>query len=386
MSAVADPVEFCVLLRGAGLVVSLDRSATFVAALRALEPATPAEIYWAGRSTLLGRPEDQPLYDRVFGLYFLGTGDGQRPLVVERSVEVGFDDPGDDGGSDEGLVEESPDPDRRVRWSAVETLRQRDLGELTEEEAAELWRAVGRLRVGGASVASRRRTPGRDGGIDLRRSVRAALRREGELIDLRRSSPSVRPRPLVLLVDVSGSMEHYARALIRFAHAARLGRRRVEVFALGTRLTRITRELSTHDPSVAMADAADAVADWSGGTRLGAGIGVFLDEWGQRGMARGATVVVLSDGWDRGKPEEMVEQMARLRRLAHRIVWVNPLRASPGYAPLARGMAAALPYCDEFVDGHSMASLEELADLLARPLGARDNTSGPGVWPERRAS
>jgi uncharacterized protein with von Willebrand factor type A (vWA) domain len=160
-------------------------------------------------------------------------------------------------------------------------------------------------------------------------------------------------------------MEPYTRALVRFLHSAVVARGRVEVFALGTRLTRITRELSTRDPDAALAAAAQRVVDWSGGTRLGDGLRAFNDEWGIRGMARGATVVVISDGWERGDADVLADQMARLARVAHRIVWVNPLKATPGYAPLAAGMAAALPYVDEFVEGHSLASLEALAEVLA---------------------
>ena len=161
-------------------------------------------------------------------------------------------------------------------------------------------------------------------------------------------------------------MEPYARAFVRFLHAAVVSRTRVEAFALGTRLTRVTRELSSRDPDAAVRAAADRVVDWSGGTRLGDGLRAFNDEWGIRGMARGAIVVILSDGWDRGEPEALAEQMARLARVAHKIVWVNPLKASPGYAPLAQGMAAALPYVDEFVEGHSLAALEELASVISR--------------------
>jgi uncharacterized protein with von Willebrand factor type A (vWA) domain len=159
-------------------------------------------------------------------------------------------------------------------------------------------------------------------------------------------------------------MEPYARALLRFVQAAVAGRRRVEAFALGTRLTRVTRELGGHDPDLALARAAARVVDWSGGTRLGDGLAAFNDEWGVRGMARGADVVVLSDGWDRGDPDFLAEQMQRLQRVAHRIIWVNPLKVSPGYAPLARGMAAALPYVDEFVEGHSLDAMERLTEVL----------------------
>ena len=159
-------------------------------------------------------------------------------------------------------------------------------------------------------------------------------------------------------------MDAYARELLRFLHVAVAGRTRVEAFSLGTRLTRLTRQLSTRDPDAALAAAAGSVLDWSGGTRLGDGLRAFNDQWGVRGTARGAVVVILSDGWDRGDVEVLAEQMARLRRVAHRIVWVNPLKATPGYAPLARGMAASLPFVDELVEGHSVAALERLSEVI----------------------
>jgi hypothetical protein len=161
-------------------------------------------------------------------------------------------------------------------------------------------------------------------------------------------------------------MEPYARAFVRFLHAAVVGGTRVEAFALGTRLTRLTRELSSRDPDAALRAAAARVTDWAGGTRLGEGLRIFNDTWGIRGMARGATVVVLSDGWDRGEPEVLAEQMARLHRVAYKVVWVNPLKATPGYAPLAQGMAAALPFVDAFVEGHTLAALEELAEVISQ--------------------
>jgi uncharacterized protein with von Willebrand factor type A (vWA) domain len=176
-----------------------------------------------------------------------------------------------------------------------------------------------------------------------------------------------RPRRIVFLMDVSGSMEPYARALARFAHAA-VGSRRighVEVFAFGTRLTRITKQLTRRDPDAALSAATESVEDWSGGTRIGSVLQEFNDRWGVRGMARGAIVVICSDGWDRGDPELVASEMGRLSRVAHRVVWVNPLKASPGYAPLARGMAAALPFVDQFVEGHAVQSLETLAGVIA---------------------
>jgi uncharacterized protein with von Willebrand factor type A (vWA) domain len=172
-------------------------------------------------------------------------------------------------------------------------------------------------------------------------------------------------RRLVLLLDVSGSMEPYARAMLRFVHAAVAGRQRVEAFSLGTRLTRVTRELNSRDPDLALRQASQRVQDWSGGTRLGECLRAFNDEWGVRGLARGAIVVILSDGWDRGDPAVLGEQMLRLQRVTYDLIWVNPLKVSPGYAPLARGMAAALPYVDHFVEGHSLAAMEELANVIS---------------------
>jgi uncharacterized protein with von Willebrand factor type A (vWA) domain len=237
------------------------------------------------------------------------------------------------------------------------------------------------LRLAGALRRSRRQQRARraTGRPDLRRTVRRALGHGGEPLRRAFLEPAARPRRVVLLCDVSGSMEPYTRALVRFLHAAVVGRARVEAFALGTRLTRLTRALTSRDPDAALAAAASAVPDWAGGTRLGEGLRAFNDSWGVRGMARGAVVVVLSDGWDRGDPEALAEQMARLRRVAHRIVWVNPLKATAGYAPLARGMAAALPYVDHFVEGHSLASLETLAQVVAGRDGAgRDGASRDG--------
>jgi uncharacterized protein with von Willebrand factor type A (vWA) domain len=362
-------VRFAGALRAAGVPVPTGATVTYARALAAVGES-PTGAYWAGRATLVRRPEDVATYDRAFGEVFGGLAPAT-PMVVTRAVEVRLDtdeaeaapDDPDDSGPDAGEV-------RTMRWSATEVLRHRDLATCTADELAEAHRLMADLRVHAALRRSRRRRPapaGR-GTPDLRRTVRRSLRTAGEVVRPASTQPGQRPRRLVVLVDVSGSMEPYARALTRFAHAAVAARRRgqVEVFALGTRVTRITRELATHDPDLALRRAGGAVADWAGGTRLGDGLRRFNDRWGVRGLARGAVVVILSDGWDRGDPEVLGAELARLRRVAHRLVWVNPLKASPGYAPLARGMAAALPHVDEFVEGHSVASLEALAEVVGR--------------------
>ncbi|WP_345025433.1 vWA domain-containing protein, partial [Actinomadura keratinilytica] len=217
---------------------------------------------------------------------------------------------------------------------------------------------------------SRRFAHAAAGRLDPARTVREALRRGGEVSLLRHRAHRTRRRRVVLLVDVSGSMSPYADALLRFAHAAaRSGGRTVEVFSVGTRLTRLTRELRHRDPDTAMAAVSAAIPDWSGGTRLGAELKEFLDRFGQRGMARGAVVVIASDGWERGDATLLGEQMRRLARLAHRVVWANPHKARPGYRPLTAGMAAALPHIDDFTSGHSLGALQELARLVGTPGG-----------------
>lgn len=360
-------VGFATALRAEGIAVPVGSVATFLQALGVLGVERRSLVHGAGRATLVRRPEELAKYERAFAAFWL-----QREMVLEPapepdSVMLGVEDDDDDlldpaqdegPGGDEQLV---------VRYSATEVLRHKDFAAYSPAEHAEARRLMAGLRFGGAQRRSRRRRPARSGRLDLRGTVRGALRHEGEPIQRAFTRPVSRPRPVVLLCDVSGSMEPYSRALLRFMQAAVVGRGRVEAFALGTRLTRLTRELSSHDPDVALASAARSVQDWSGGTRLGQAVQAFNTEWGVRGMARGAVVVVLSDGWDRGDPAELADAMARLRRVAFRIVWVNPLKASPGYAPLARGMAAALPHVDVFIEGHSLSALEHLAEVVARP-------------------
>jgi uncharacterized protein len=361
-------VAFARLLRGAGLDVALGSVTTFAEALGVVGVDRRAAVYWAGRTTLVRRPEDIGVYDRVFASFWLDRGAGLS-LPPEQQELILAIDAGDEEAAGDGDDAEDGLPSITVRYSRTEVLRHKDFAAYSHEEFAEARTLMADLRLAGELRRSRRLRPARRTARrpDLRRTVRRALRHGGEPIDRAWLSPSERPRRVVLLCDVSGSMEPYARALLRFLHAAvtARGAGRVEAFALGTRLTRITRELSWRDPDAALADAALAVTDWSGGTRLGDGVREFNDRWGVRGMARGAVVVILSDGWDRGDPEQLGEEMARLHRVAHRVVWVNPLKAAPGYAPLARGMAAALPYVDDFVEGHSLASLQHLAAVVA---------------------
>ena len=361
-------VAFAHVLRGTGLDVPVGSVVGFAQALGALGVRRQSPVYWAGRATLVSRPEDVAVYDRAFAAFWLGEGPPptERPEVVPLTLLT--DDAGDDELAPPEAATEPPGPSVTVRYSPTEVLRHKDFADCSPSELAEARRLMTDLRLRTALRRSRRMQPARRarGRPDLRRTVRSALRAGGEPVRRAHLEPGRRPRRVVLLCDVSGSMEPYARALLRFLHAAVAGGSRVEAFAIGTRLTRLTRQLSARDPDAALRQAATAVVDWSGGTRLGAGVRAFNDRWGVRGLARGAVVVILSDGWDRGDPDLLAAEMARLRRVAHRVVWVNPLKASPGYAPLARGMAAALPYVDDFVEGHSVASLENLVEVVAR--------------------
>jgi len=362
-------VLFVRVLRALGLEIAVGSTVAYAEALAAAGIGERAPVYWAGRATLVHRPEDASVYDRAFAAVWEGGGAGGREPDGDPAVPVALavDTPEPAVGD----AVPAGGPAQAVRWSPAEILRHRDFASYTTSEFEEARRVMRDVRLAGALRRSRRRRPvprprGAYARPDLRRSVRRSLRVGGEPIERAFVGASQRPRRVVLLCDVSGSMEPYARALVRFLHAAVAGGRSVEAFALGTRLTRLTRELSSRDPDAALVAAAGRVHDWSGGTRLGEGLRDFNDRWGVRGMARGAVVVILSDGWDRGDPAQLREQMARLSRVAHRVVWVNPLKASPGFVPLARGMAAALPYVDEFVEGHSLASLESLAAVITR--------------------
>jgi hypothetical protein len=356
---------FARVLRGAGLEVPVGSVTSYVEALGAVNMERRASVYWAGRATLVHRPEDYATYDRAFAAFWGSDADAALASDHhEEHISLALDDLPDATG---GAVV-AAGPTLTVRYSTREVLRHKDFAAYSDAEFAEARRLMADLRLAGALKQSRRHRPSRraTGRPDVRRTVHHALAHGGEPVRRAFLRPSDRRRRVVLLCDVSGSMEPYTRALVRFLHAAVVARTRVEAFALGTRLTRLTRPLSSHDPDAALAAATDAVADWAGGTRLGDGLRAFNDTWGLRGMARGAVIVVLSDGWDRGDPEALAEQMARLRRVAYRIVWVNPLKGVPGYAPLAQGMAAALPYVDDFIEGHSIASLETLVEVIAR--------------------
>ena len=377
MTSVHAPDElmlgFTRALRSAGLPVTSDRAQTFLKAVSVLGLGDRYATYWAGRATLCADPQDFPLYDQVFAGWFDEEAPqrGRRvPPAAQRVVTAapfGEDDATGHAG------EEDPEV-LGVSASDVEVLRHRDIARLDDAERARLAALVGRLDPAPPRRSSYRRSPARRGAVDPYATVRRTVRRLGEPVEIARRRRSTSVRRVVLLVDVSGSMSTYADALLRLAHRVVQGSpaagsrgvapRAAEVFSIGTRVTRLTPALRVRDADRAIIVAGQAVPDWSGGTRLGEGLKVFLDRWGQRGLARGAVVVVFSDGWERGDAALLGEQMARLHRLAHRVVWVNPHKGSEGYRPVQSGMAAALPHVDDFVAGHSLAAFQEVLEVI----------------------
>jgi uncharacterized protein len=328
-------------LRAEGLPVGTGRIASFS---RAAVLLAPGDLYWAGRATLVARRDHIPVYDRVFRAFFGGAkAPAARPPRTGVTIE-------------EEVALASP----------VELLRRKNFADCSSEELAELAALMAQIRVVVPTRRSRRLAPARAGRPDLRRTLRRSFRTGGEPLERRFRARQRRRRRLVLVLDVSGSMADYSRALLVFAHAALRADRRWEAFCFGTRLTRVTRALAASRPDEALRRAADEVFDWNGGTRIGESLKLLLDEYGHRGLVRGAVVVLCSDGLEIGDPDLLAEQMARLSRLAHRVVWLNPLKGDPAYEPLARGMHAALPHVDVFAAGHNLASLEELGEQLAR--------------------
>jgi uncharacterized protein with von Willebrand factor type A (vWA) domain len=353
-------------LRNAGVTAGVDALLNAHRALAAVRAHEREDARLALRATLCARRTDLDAFDRAFTTVFGHGAPHDHPLSelgdVARSALPHVGVPPPPGHQRQRPIDPQPVP---AAYSEVETLRTRDFAQLTDQELASTHAIMARLARRGPQRRSRRTGPSRRRSHtpDLRRTLRASLRHAGEPIERHWRAPTTRQRPLVLVCDVSGSMAPYARALLRYVQACVAARRRVEAFAFGTRLTRVTRELAGRDPDAALRRATAAVADYSGGTRIGAAIGTLNRVHGRR-IGRGSVIVILSDGWDRGDPDELADEMARLRRSAHRVVWLNPLAAHPSYAPLTRGMQAALPHADHLLAGNTLASLEELATVL----------------------
>jgi uncharacterized protein len=376
-------------LQRAGLPMSVDRLGRFVRAVAVARPATLVDMYWIARVTLVSARPDLDMFDRVFAEVFGGTGDpadfrgdGPTPTATGRAEHVDRRGPQtspaeslprtghEPGVAGDGQAGDDETPERDAVLAAAsreERLATTDFAALDEDELRQLYLLMRRVQVVVPPRAGRRQRRHRRGDrADLRATLRRSRRTGGEPFEhvTRRARP--RPRKLVVLCDISGSMAPYSRAFVQFLHAA-AGGTKAEVFTFATRLTRVTRALAVTQPDAALARAAAAAPDWRGGTRIGDSVKDFLDRYGRRGMAHGAVVVVVSDGWDRSEPVRLAEQMERLARLAHRIVWINPRRAARGFEPLTGGMAAALPFCDALVSGHTLGALREAMTALADP-------------------
>jgi uncharacterized protein with von Willebrand factor type A (vWA) domain len=355
---------FARALRAAGVPVTQDRAQGYLAAVALVGLGDAAATYVAGRATLCASPDDLARYDQVHEAYFNARDGLPRPRPAEEGAPTFSGMPlEEEDGEGEGQDDQ---PVVRATASDTELLRHRDVASMSAAEKARLASMFATLRPRPPRRRTSRHQRWHRGDVDAPRTLRASLRHLGEPADIAWRRRGNKPRRVVLLVDVSGSMSGYADALLRLAHRLTQGGGAVETFTVGTRLTHVTRALRGKDAERALVAAGETVPDWSGGTRLGETLKGFLDRWGQRGLARGAVVVVFSDGWERGDPTLLAEQMARLQRVAHRVVWVNPHRGKQGYEPVQQGVMAALPYVDDFLAGHSLATYAELVEVVAR--------------------
>lgn len=376
-------VLFGRLLRRLGIDVNPGRMIDLVRALEFVNIANRSDFYHTLRSLLVNRQDQLPLFDRAFDLFWRKRSEqpvtleifdatrkreSQKPRVVlSRDLETIEQSASE---SDDELTQEVLELTQT--YSDQEVLRYKDFGELTEKELHSVRRFMSELVWELGQRRTRRFRAGRSSRPDLRRLMRRNLRYGGELLDIPTQERKVRPRPLVIVADVSGSMENYTRLLLYFVYSLLEGlSQKVEAFVFSTRLSRITRELHSRELDEALERVSRSVPDWCGGTRIGDALKEFNFRWGRRVLGNGAIVIVISDGWDRGEPELLGQEIARLQRSCHRLIWLNPLLGSPRYEPLTRGMQAALPYIDDFLPVHNLASLEDLGEHLQQLSGDR---------------
>lgn len=360
-------VGFGRTLRGQGLTVGSGDMLTYCQAMTDLDPTDLVDLYWAGRTCIVTRREDIPTYDEAFREYFLSE-DSPLEDLFELKAETDpegtsplelppLEDPGEEQ-EQEGLF--------GFQASSIESLKHKSFSECTPEELAQLRRIMQRFRLTPPRRRMRRtESSGQGHRLDLARTIRQSLRTQGELVELSWRKRKVRRRPLVLILDISGSMAEYSRALLQFSYSANRVSDKVEVFCFGTQLTRITDALKTRKPDDALAEAAQRAFDWEGGTKIGASLDTFVREWGRKGTGRSAVTVICSDGLDRGDPELLSTSIERLGRLCHRIVWMNPHKGDDAnYQPQSVGMKIVQPHVDVLLSGHDLRSLEELAEVL----------------------
>jgi hypothetical protein len=362
------------LLRQFGVLVDPGQMLDLLAALEHIEIGQRDDVYLTCRTLLVRRREDLPVFDEAWAFFWASRRHGNpagmalpdslvKEVPVPRRLQrQRHNRPQAERQSREEQIE------IQMSYSQSEQLRQKDFAKFTGDELDQARELIAQLAYRVALRRVRRWKSGRRHRIDARRTLREALRTGGEALTLRHKAHKLKQRPLVVVCDISGSMDRYSRVLIQFAHAISLGLRSVETFVFGTRLTRITRMLGHKDIDEAVTLVGAAVQDWGGGTRIGEAIKAFNFQWGRRVLGRGAIVLLISDGWDRGDPLLLAQETARLQRTTHRLIWLNPLLGMPGYQPLTRGLQAALPYVDDFLPVHNLQSLEQLGAKLAETL------------------
>jgi uncharacterized protein with von Willebrand factor type A (vWA) domain len=365
------------LLRALGMDVNPGRMIDLVHALEHVNLARKPDFFYTARSLLVHNRDDLPLFEQAFELFWRAPRDRtifdelfrfrpdapqNKPIITAPALK-----------EPEPASSDSEDEDDEVQqvievtrtYSTRELLRRKDFGDLTQEEMQAVKHFMAQMVWELGLRRTRRQRPGRGQRLDLRRSLRRNLRYGGELIEWPSRQFKYKPRPLIVIADISGSMERYSRLLLHFIYSLAKGlEQEVEAFVFSTHLTRITRQLRGKEIDRALAEVSREVTDWSGGTRIGESLKTFNFDWGRRVLGRGAVVLLISDGWDRGDPVLLRKEIGRLQRSCHRLIWLNPLLGSAEYEPLTRGMQAALPYIDDFLPVHNLASLEELAAHL----------------------
>jgi uncharacterized protein len=369
-------LHFGRILRGLGFDAGPARMLPFLSALTVIDLRRPDDVRSAVHAHFGRRRDELPILDRALAAFLRAhapdTDESASPEATASEREEALTLTGrqlkvlDDIEGAEGAEEQEV-----ASYSQAEVLRQKDFDTLTEAEMAEVRRLIRLMRLPAGLTRSRRARAGGHDRLDIRRLLRRSLRFGGELLVFSWKSPTLRPRPLVLLCDISGSMERYTRLLLNFAYALKSASTRVEAFVFATRLTRITRLLRTHDVDAALNRVNASVDDWSGGTRIGEAIESFNRHYARRVLGHGATVAIISDGWDRGDAAQMRHAIAKLQRSCHRLIWMNPLMGAPGYEPLTLGLQAALPFVDDFLPAHNLANLEALGVLLLETAGRR---------------
>jgi uncharacterized protein len=383
------------LLRRLGIDVHTGRLIDVTEALQHVDLGSRDEVYYTCRALLVYRHEDLPIFDRAFEAFWMGRGVPVRSLPMEARSDNTLE--GDDANADAGSKDpaytvpnqipaegDSIDQVGQPTWSDTVALADKDFAEFTPDEVAIARSALDQLVWTPGERRTRRWVRGRGSRVDLRRALAKSLRTGGDVLTLPRRTRRTRPRSLVLLCDVSGSMERYARMLLHFVHALSRRHRRVETFLFSTELTRITKELRTRWLDQAATAVSRAVPDWSGGTRIGAAISEFHRRWARRVLRGGPVVLLISDGWDRGDPIELRDQVAWLQRSSHRLIWLNPLIGTIGYAPLTRGLQAALPFVDDFLPVRTLSNLADLAlhlNTLAAPARHGRRWTSPAHTP-----